>query len=170
MKMTTNLIVQLSIIGINELFSTSEVCKPSLETIYLTQHYSVNPEAMNTIPIPVCADSTPTLPLPTVAIKRRYKVLANHHIFFARQKALCPFALCLRLNQPERKLDLWQAELQSRDHPVKFNIAALGSVDLVQVFDCLAQNEQGLTKLLTRAELIQVLAEHPGRPYWSSWD
>ena len=84
--MTTNLIVQLSVIAIDQLFSTSEVCKPSLETIYLSQHYSANPEAMNTIPIPVSADSTPTLPLPTVAIKRRYKVLANHHIFLLAKK------------------------------------------------------------------------------------
>ena len=40
----------------------------------------------------------------------------------------------------------------------------------MQVFNHLAQNEKVLAKLLKRAELIQALAEHPGRPYWSSWE
>ena len=168
--MTTNLIVQLSVIATDQLFSTPETCKPSLETIYLTQRYRDNPEAMNTIPIPVCADSGPTMPLPTVVTKRRYEVLGNHHIFFARQKAQCPFALCLRLNQPERNPALWQAELQSKNQPERFDITTLDTIDLAQVFNYLAQNEKGLATLIRRKELIQALAEHPSRPYWSSWD
>ena len=170
--MTTNLIVQLSVIAIDQLSSTVGEYQPSqeLEAIYLAQHYRSDPRAMNTIPIPVCADSTPTLPLPTVELKRRYKVLGNHHIFLARHKAHCPFALCLRLNQPEQDPQVWQAELQNRSQPIKFSISTLEENDLAPVFDHLARYEKGLATLLSRKELSQALAQHPGRPYWSSWD
>ncbi|MDE0647947.1 MAG: hypothetical protein F4162_08530 [Synechococcus sp. SB0676_bin_10] len=141
-KMTTNLIVQFSVIATNQLFSTPKTCKPSLEIIYLSQHYRDNPEAMNTIPIPVCTDSGPTMPLPAVATKRRYEVLANHHIFFARQKAQCPLAPCLRLNQPDRNPGLWQAELQSKSQPAKLNITAMNQEELLEAFDYLVKREK----------------------------
>ena len=168
--MKTNLIVQLSVISTDQLFSTLEAGDASPETLYLTQRYRANPEAMNTIPIPVRADSAPVLPLPTVTIKRRYQVLANHHIFFARKRAQCPFVLCLCLNQPEQNPHLWQAELQSKSQPIKFNISTMEPGDLVQAFGYLSRSEKGLATLRGQKELIQAVAEHPGRPYWSSWD
>lgn len=86
-----------------------------------------------------------------------------------RLSARLPFA-CASEPARARNPGLWQAELQLKDQPVTFNIAALDSVDLAQVFGHLDQNEKRLANLLKRAEIIQALAKHPSRPYWSSWD
>ncbi|MXW12417.1 MAG: hypothetical protein F4Z73_06040 [Synechococcus sp. SB0668_bin_13] len=115
---------------------------------------------MNIIPIPVKRANSADQP--------RYEVLANHHIFFALKKAQCPLARCLSLNRPEEQPEIWQAELQVE--PAKLNVASINQEELHEAFAYLAKREKGLAKLLSHGELIQALANHPSRPYWSSWD
>ena len=158
--MQNNHILQLPVIPLHQLFSTCETPQALLETIYLTQYYRVNPDQINTIPIPVKCDNSADHP--------RYEVLANHHIFFARKKAQCPLACCLSLNRPEDYTEIWQIELQIQ--PGKPNIAAMNQEEIQQAFDYLVKREKVLHKLLSHGELIQALVEHPGRPYWSSWE
>ena len=159
-KMKNNLILQLPVIPISQLFSNCEPSQAFLDTLYLTQHYHSKSNQMNIIPIPVKRDNSADQP--------RYEVLANHHIFFALKKAQYPFARCLSLNRPDEEPETWQAELQVK--PAKLNITAMDQENLQQVFTYLAKKENCLAKLLSHGELIQALAEHPSRPYWSSWD
>ncbi|KKZ11303.1 MAG: hypothetical protein TE42_08235 [Candidatus Synechococcus spongiarum SP3] len=42
--------------------------------------------------------------------------------------------------------------------------------ELQQIFTYLIKREKVLAKLLSHEELIQALADQPGRLYWSSWD
>jgi len=158
--MQNNLILQLPIIPVNQLFSTCETSQDLLDTLCLTQHYRANSDQMNIIPIPVKRDNSADQP--------RYEVLANHHIFFSLKKAQCPLARCLSLNRPEEQPEIWQAELQVE--PAKLNVASSNQEELHEAFAYLTKREKGLAKLLSHGELIQALANHPSRPYWSSWD
>ena len=163
----TDLITSLSIIPVNQLSSDNDSYL-ILQILSLTQKYRKNPRKMNAIPIPVIDITPPAPPIPTVAIKRCYKILANHHIFFARQRAQCPSALCLQLNHPEQHMDVLKTELQIQ--PAKLNIAAMNQEELQQAFAYLIKKEKVVAKLLNHREMVRALAEHPGRPYWSSWE
>lgn len=173
--MGKDLAIELSNLPVSQLFSElddSQAELASMSVLYLAQQYGQNPDSINRIPIPVIPaidSSLSTTHLPAVAQQRRYKVLHNHHIFFARQKARCPFALCLRLNQPDQHPDLWRAELQLTIPSAKPNITTMNREELQQAFAYCIKREKSLTKLLGHGELIQELAKHPGRPYWSSW-
>ena len=161
-------IIQILEVSMDQLSSTCETFESPLDMLCLTQHYRANPEIMNTILIPVKSVSSPTLSLSRVTPRRHYEVLGNHHVFFARKKAQCPLARCLCLNRPEEQTEIWQTELQIR--PGRPNIAAMNQEEIQQAFDYLIKREKVLHKLLSHGELIQALVEHPGRPYWSSWE
>ena len=159
----TNPTAQLSVIPMSKLFSDNEKRQFSRQALDLAQHYQESPNEMNTIPIPVIDVSPSDLPIPTVAIKRRYKVLANHHIFFARQEAQCPSALCLRLNQPGRNPNLWQAELQLKlnaaaltDQEGRPSIAARSAASLLPREEC---TEKQLRKRFRKVALARAFLE-----------
>lgn len=174
--MSTNLILELLEIPMDQLSSSCETFEAPLDMIYLTQrltrHYCANPETMNTILIPVKSINSPISSLSRVAPRRHYEVLGNYHIFFARKKAQCPLARCLCLNRPEEQTEIWQAELQIQ--PGRPNITAMNQEELQQAFDYLVKEKLGkrekvLPDLLSHKELIPELVDDHSRSYWRSW-